>query len=81
MYAYSRVNSDLWYAKATHASLRLMRILAYRMEHDLNTFENILSSNASFTDGLYTKGTRAQTHSQLIREWLREPKRSSLEYI
>ena len=27
-------NSGLWYARATHASLRLMTILAYRMEHE-----------------------------------------------
>jgi len=33
------------------------------------------------TDGLYTKGTRARTHRELIREWLWEPKGSSLEYI
>jgi len=35
----------------------------------------------SFTDGLYTKGARAHTHRELIREWLWEPKGSSLEYI
>jgi len=34
-----------------------------------------------FTDGLCTKGTRAHTHRELIREWLSEPKGSSLEYI
>jgi len=34
-----------------------------------------------FTDGSYTKGTRAHTHRELIREWLGEPKGSSLEYI
>jgi len=34
-----------------------------------------------FTDGVYTKGTRAHTHRELIREWLWEPKRSSIEYI
>jgi len=28
-----------------------------------------------------TKGTRAHTHRELIREWLWEPKESSLEYI
>jgi len=28
-----------------------------------------------------TKKTRAHTHRELIREWLREPKGSSLEYI
>ena len=28
-----------------------------------------------------TKGTRAHTHRELIREWLWEPKGSSLEYI
>ena len=33
------------------------------------------------TYGLYTKGTRARTHRELIREWLREPKESSLEHI
>ena len=27
-------NSGLWYARATHASLRLMTILSYRMEHE-----------------------------------------------
>ena len=27
-----------------------------------------------YTDGLCTKGTRAQTHRELIREWLCEPK-------
>ena len=35
----------------------------------------------SFTDGVYTKGTRAHTQRELIREWLWEPKGSSLEYI
>jgi len=34
-----------------------------------------------YTDGLYTKGTRAHTHRVLIREWLGEPKGRSLEYI
>ena len=34
-----------------------------------------------FTDGLYTQGTRARTHRELIREWLWEPNVSSLEYI
>jgi len=33
------------------------------------------------TNGLYTKGTRAHTHRELIREWLSEPKGNSLEYI
>ena len=28
-----------------------------------------------------TKATRAHTHRELIREWLWEPKGSSLEYI
>jgi len=28
-----------------------------------------------------TKGTRAHTHRELIRQWLWEPKGSSLEYI
>ncbi|EOD24246.1 hypothetical protein EMIHUDRAFT_469365 [Emiliania huxleyi CCMP1516] len=32
-------NSGLWYAAATHASLRLMTILAYRMEHEPNTWD------------------------------------------
>ena len=27
-------NSGLWYARATHASLRMMSILSYRMEHE-----------------------------------------------
>jgi len=34
-----------------------------------------------YSDGAYTKGTRAHTHRELIREWLWEPKGSSLEYI
>jgi len=34
-----------------------------------------------FTDGSYTKGTRAHTHRELIREWFWEPKGRSLEYI
>jgi len=33
------------------------------------------------TDCLHTKGTRAHMHRELIREWLWEPKGSSLEYI
>ena len=33
------------------------------------------------TDSSYTKGTRAHTHRELIREWLRESKGSSLDYI
>ena len=32
-------------------------------------------------DGLYTKGTRAHTQKELIREWLWEPKGSSPGYI
>jgi len=32
-------------------------------------------------DGLYTKGTRAHTHRELVREWLWEPKGSFLECI
>jgi len=31
-----------------------------------------------YTDGLYTKSTRAHTHRELIREWLWDPKGSSL---
>jgi len=34
-----------------------------------------------YTDGLYTKRTRAHTHRALIREWLWDPKGDSLEYI
>jgi hypothetical protein len=32
-------NSGLWYASATHASLRLMTILAYRMENEPKTWD------------------------------------------
>jgi len=32
-----------------------------------------------YTDGLYTKGARAHTHRELIREWLWQPKGSSLK--
>ena len=32
-------NSGLWYARATAASLRLMAILAYRMEHEPKTWD------------------------------------------
>jgi len=39
------------------------------------------ASPPAFTDGVYTKETRAHTHKELIREWLWEPKGSSLEYI
>jgi len=35
----------------------------------------------AFIDGSYTKGTQARTQRELIREWLWEPKGSSLEYI
>jgi len=35
----------------------------------------------SSTDGLYTKGTFANTHRELIREWLWEPNGGSLNYI
>jgi len=36
----------------------------------------------TYTQTVYnTKGTRAHTHRELIREWLWEPKGSSLEYI
>jgi len=34
-----------------------------------------------YTDALYTKGTRAHTHRELIREWLWKLKGRSLEYI
>ena len=34
-----------------------------------------------FIDGLYTTGTRAHTHRELIHAWLWEPKGSSFEYI
>jgi len=34
-----------------------------------------------YTDVLYTKGTRAHTHIELIQEWLWDPKEGSLEYI
>jgi len=34
-----------------------------------------------YTDGSYTKGTRAHTHRELIREWLWEPKGTPLGYI
>ena len=33
------------------------------------------------TDGFNTKGTRTHAHRELIRVWLWEPKRSSLESI
>jgi len=35
----------------------------------------------TFADGLYTKGTRAHTHSELIRGWWWQPKRSDPLYI
>ena len=34
-----------------------------------------------FTNGLYTKGTRAHTQRELIREWLIEPTGGSLDDI
>jgi len=34
-----------------------------------------------FTNDQYTKSTRAHTHKELIREWLWEPKGSSLERL
>ena len=36
---------------------------------------------AVFIDGLYTKGTRAHAHRELLREWLWESNGSSLEYL
>ena len=36
-------NSGLWYARATHASLRLMTILAHRMESEPNTWDQASS--------------------------------------
>jgi len=39
------------------------------------------SGRARFTDSSYTKGTRAEKHRELIREWLWEPKVGSFEYI
>jgi len=41
----------------------------------------LLYRHTYYTDGLYTKRTRAHTHRELIREWLLEPKGSSLKYI
>jgi len=38
-----------------------------------------LGAGDLFADGLYTKGTRAHTHRELIRAWLWEPKGSFLE--
>jgi len=42
---------------------------------------NPLRLEYTFTDGLYTKSTHAHTYRELIREWLWEPKGSSLGYI
>jgi len=43
--------------------------------------EGYYSYHFLFTEGSYTKGTRAHTHREQIREWLWEPKGSFLEYI
>ena len=38
-------------------------------------------NRSAFTHNLYTKGTHAHRHRELIQEWLREPTGSSLEKI
>ena len=43
---------------------------------------DVLRMHTVYSQMVYnTKGTRAHTHSELIRKWLWEPKGSSLEYI
>jgi len=39
------------------------------------------TASYEFIDGSYTKGTRAHTHRELIREWLWKPKGSSSHYL
>ena len=48
--------------------------------HPPTNYNNIYI-HALFTDGLYTKRTRAHAPRELIREWLWEPKGSSFESI
>ena len=43
--------------------------------------QRVQHTGKGVTDSLYTKGTRAHTHRELIREWLWKPKESSLEYF
>jgi len=58
----------------TGLSMRLSVLSLYIYSHPHTTY---LYSQTVYN----TKGSRAHTHKELIREWLWEPKGSSLEYI
>jgi len=79
IYCTSRVNPK---ARRMHRRRRTWGTFATKKE-DLDCFLVFwsISRIIQFTDGSYTKGTRAHTHREVIREWLWEPKGSSLEYI
>jgi len=57
--------------KRKHINTRLTPCISHRC----------IPISIDFSKGAYTKGTRAHTHRELIREWPWEPKGSSREYI
>jgi len=65
-----------WYSHSMHS---VFTPLYTTIPDVLHSFEPHLTP---YSQTVYnTKGTRAHTHRKLIREWLWEPKGSSLEYI
>jgi len=63
------------YALGHDVPPRCGRDVVHKTHHQLHLVRKV------YTNGSYTKGTRAHTHRELIREWLWEPKGSSLDYI
>ena len=61
------------YLSATTSSLAFLCLIRERRCH--------ITCPYLYTDDLYTKGTRAHTHRELIREWLWETTDNSRGYI
>ena len=56
-------------------------IFFYYLKEFLDIKIIIFSYFLVFTDGVYSKGTRAHTHRELSREWLWGAEGRSLEYV
>jgi len=71
------------FARTTSASTLMSFAMerAQRAPRNRALYVGIYVCQQLFTDGSYTKGARAHTHRELIREWLWETKGSSLGYI
>ena len=70
MYAYLCIIHVCVYSLDLYLGGRLVELEVNKIGLGLTPHDIEIGGCSPFTDGLYTKGTLAHTHRELIREWL-----------